>query len=435
MLKVTNIKNILILISFSTIANYSRDGWIYMTVKTNGENFINKKFPKMTFYYGSKGNIGTEIKKYEEILNKEKDIEDICIKIEDTEKITSLKRFFKKCNGLIKIDMSEFIAKNIENLNSMFDGCKNLEYVNVSNWETKKLEKADNLFKNCIKLEKIEGLNDWNVCHVVDMCSMFKNCESLEYLDLNNWRPVNVKWYKQMFAGCKKLKILKFNYLKNLKTNSTIFSALFPFSSLSSIILFLNVVIIGVLGVLGNILLSQTVAQIASFILFLLYLFINSILLDGGYDNFFDYGKLKMRSMFNGCSKLKFLSLTKSILETKGRYNLGKSSCFLKSCNDLIAVSINPDSIKRIGYFSNKNVYFCCKKGEKEILNEITKNKYDSRIIECDLKEVDKFFEENIDLDYENLKNKFEKIFLNIPDDEQLENPKNNENLEKEEEK
>ena len=55
MVKVTNIKNILILISFSTIANYSRDGWIYMTVKTNGEKFINKKFPKMRFYYGTKG--------------------------------------------------------------------------------------------------------------------------------------------------------------------------------------------------------------------------------------------------------------------------------------------------------------------------------------------------------------------------------------------
>ena len=428
-----NIISVTILVFLYTTNKYSKDGWIYMTVKTNGEKFINEEFPKMTFYYGSKGNIGTEIKKYEEILNKEKDIEDICIKIEDTEKITSLKRFFKKCNGLIKIDMSEFIAKNIENLNSMFDGCKNLEYVNVSNWETKKLKKADNLFKNCIKLEKIEGLNDWNVCHVVDMCSMFKNCESLEYLDLNNWRPVNVKWYKQMFAGCKKLKILKFNYLKNLKTNSTIFSALFPFSSLSSIILFLNVVIIGGLATLGITLLDPIVSQIASLILLLLYLFINSILLDGGYDNFFDYGKLKMRSMFNGCSKLKFLSLTKSILETKGRYNLGKSSCFLKSCNDLIAVTINPDSIKRIGYFSNKNVYFCCKKGEKEILNEITKNKYDSRIIECDLKEVDKFFEENIDLDYENLKNKFEKNFLNISDNEKLENSKIKENLEKKE--
>ena len=166
-----------------------------------------------------------------------------------------------------------------------------------------------------------------------------------------------------MFAGCKKLKILKFNYLKNLKTNSTIFSALFPFSSLSSIILFLNVVIIGGLATLGITLLDPIVSQIASLILLLLYLFINSILLDGGYDNFFDYGKLKMRSMFNGCSKLKFLSLTKSILETKGRYNLGKSSCFLKSCNDLIAVTINTDSIKRIGYFANKNVYFCCKKG------------------------------------------------------------------------
>ena len=402
-----------------------------MTVKTNGENFINKKFPKMTFYYGSKGNIGTEIKKYEEILNKEKDIEDICIKIEDTEKITSLKRFFKKCNGLIKIDMSEFITKNIENLNSMFDGCKNLEYVNVSNWETKKLEKADNLFKNCIKLEKIEGLNDWNVCHVVDMCSMFKNCESLEYLDLNNWRPVNVKWYKQMFAGCKKLKILKFNYLENLKTNSTIFSAFFPFASLSGIInvipfCFIMIFLLNIYFALGGSIITLPIVPLAS-------VSINGILVDVGYDNFLDYRKLKMRSMFNGCSKLKYISLNKSILETKGRYTLGKSACFLKSCNNLIAVSINPDSIKRIGYFANKNVYFCCKKGGKEILNEITKNKYDSRIIECDLKEVDKFFEENIDLDYENLKNKFEKKFVPISDNEKLENETNEKILEKEE--
>lgn len=423
MLKVTNIKNILILISFSTIANYSRDGWIYMTVKTNGEKFINKEFSKMTFFYGTKGNIGTEITEVEEILNKGKDIEDICIKIEDTEKITSLKRFFKKCNGLIKIDMSEFIARNIENLNQMFNKCENLEYVNVSNWKTKKLKKADELFKNCKRLKKIDGLNDWNVCHVVDMCSMFKNCESLEYLDLNNWRPVNVKWYKQMFAGCKKLKILKFNYLKNLKTNSTILNAFVPLSSLSSIILLTSSILIFYLGSINK----------KTAIVNLIYTLVLLLSLDWGYDNFFDYGKLKMRSMFNGCSKLKFLSLTKSILETNGRYNLGKSACFLKSCNDLIAVSINPDSIKRIGYFSNKNVYFCCKKGEKEILNEITKNKYDSRIIECDLKEVDKFFEENIDLDYENLKNKFEKKFVPISDNEKLENETNDKILEKEE--
>ena len=427
----TNIKNILILISFSTIANYSRDGWIYMTVKTNGENFINKIFPKMTFYKGIKGNIGKMLNTIEEINNVEKEFIDICIKVEEIEKITSLKCYFKKCSGLIKIDLSEFIAENIKNLNSMFDGCKNLEYVNVSNWETKKLEKADNLFKNCIKLEKIEGLNDWNVCHVVDVCSMFKNCESLEYLDLNNWRPVNVKWYKQMFAGCKKLKILKFNYLENLKTNSTIFSALFPFASLSGIInvipFFFIVTFLSIIHVaLGGSIITEIILPLVS-------VSINGILVDVGYDNFLDYRKLKMRSMFNGCSKLKYLSLNKSILETKGRYTLGKSACFLKSCNDLIAVTVNTNSIKRIGYFANKNVYFCCKKGEKEILNEITKNKYDFRIIECDLKEVDKFFEENIDLDYENLKNKFEKNFLNIPDNEKIENSKNKENLEKEE--
>lgn len=422
----TNIKNILILISFSSIANYSRDGWIYMTIKTNGEKFINEEFPKMTFYYGTKGNIGTEIKKYEEILNSEKNIEDICIKIEDTEKITSLKRFFKKCNGLIKIDMSEFIARNIENLNQMFNKCENLEYVNVANWKTKKLEKADELFKNCKRLKKIDGLNDWNVCHVVDMCSMFKNCESLEYLDLNNWRPVNVKWYKQMFAGCKKLKILKFNYLDNLYTKRSWLINTCPFWGVQNLISFLFMLYISKL-------LTPDVVY-ALELTGLLWLISSIVKSVSGINNFYEYNLLKMRSMFNGCSNLKYLSLNKSILKTKGRYLLGKSACFLKSCNDLIAVSINPDSIKRIGYFSNKNVYFCCKKGEKEILNEITKNKYDSRIIECDLKEVDKFFEENIDLDYENLKNKFEKKFVPISDNEKLENETNEKILEKEEE-
>ena len=427
MLKVTNIKNILILISFSTIVNYSKDGWIYMTVKTNGEKFINKKFSKMTFYYGTKGNIGTEIKKYKEILNSEKNIENICIKIEDTEKITSLKRFFKKCNGLIKIDMSEFIARNIENLNQMFNKCENLEYVNVSNWETKKLKKADELFKNCKRLKKIDGLNDWDVYHVVDMCSMFKNCESLEYLDLNNWRPVHVKWYKQMFAGCKNLKILKFNYLDNLYTKTSWVINAIPFYDVQNFISFLFILYISFL-LMGE---QTEPAFTLAVLLWVIRFIVRSV---SGINNFYGYNLLKMRSMFNGCSNLKYLSLNKSILKTKGRYLLGKSACFLKSCNDLIAVSINPDSIKRIGYFSNKNVYFCCKKGEKEILNEITKNKYDSRIIECDLKEVDKFFEKNIDLDYENLKNKFEKNFLNISDNEKLENSKNKENLEKEEE-
>jgi hypothetical protein len=63
----------------------------------------------------------------------------------------------------------------------------------------------------------------------------------------------------------------------------------------------------------------------------------------------------------------------------------------------------------------------------QEILNKIIKNKYASRIVECDLNEVDNFFEKNIDLDYENLKNKIEKIFLNISDNEKLENQKNKE--------
>ena len=48
-------------------------------LEIKGENFINKKISKKIFYYDKKGNMGIEIKNIKKILNRRKDIENICI--------------------------------------------------------------------------------------------------------------------------------------------------------------------------------------------------------------------------------------------------------------------------------------------------------------------------------------------------------------------
>ena len=190
---------------------------------------------------------------------------------------------------------------NVENIHTLFENYQNLQYVNISNLDTLKVTKADKAFKNFKKLKKIDWLNDWRVENIHDMCSMFKNCESLEYLDLSSWKTFSLDWSKQMFQNCKNLKIIKFYELDNT-------------------------------------------VQVAPGIHL--------------------YGIIPMRETFNKTYNLAYLSLKNAILNTSGLKALAKGDKFLnkKENSKLIAVSINHKCIDRIGYFTNENVYLCCKK-------------------------------------------------------------------------
>ena len=63
-------------------------------------------------------------------------------------------------------------------------------------------------FYRCKNLQRIKGLEYLNTSAVTDMTEMFRECESLNQLDLIHFNTENVTGMNSMFRGCKSLKSL-----------------------------------------------------------------------------------------------------------------------------------------------------------------------------------------------------------------------------------
>ena len=48
------------------------------------------------------------------------------------------------------------------------------------------------MFNECHKLREIKGINNFNTIKVTNMCTMFQECNELEYVDLSKFNIVNV---------------------------------------------------------------------------------------------------------------------------------------------------------------------------------------------------------------------------------------------------
>ena len=91
----------------------------------------------------------------------------------------------------------------------MFKECKSLEYLDLSNFDTSNVKGMWLMFSGCSKLKEIKGINNFNTSNVKNMSNMFENCESLEYLDLSNFDTSNVEDMDYMFGSCCKLKEIR----------------------------------------------------------------------------------------------------------------------------------------------------------------------------------------------------------------------------------
>ena len=62
------------------------------------------------------------------------------------------------------------------------------------------------MFNKCHKLKQIIGINKLITTNVINMESMFSECNELEYINLSNFNTINVKNMRGMFNKCHKLK-------------------------------------------------------------------------------------------------------------------------------------------------------------------------------------------------------------------------------------
>ena len=74
----------------------------------------------------------------------------------------------------------------------MFQRCYELEYLDLSNFNTNNVTDMRGMFNQCHKLKQIFGINKLNTIKVDNMAGMFQECKELEYLDLSNFKTINV---------------------------------------------------------------------------------------------------------------------------------------------------------------------------------------------------------------------------------------------------
>jgi len=126
----------------------------------------------------------------------------------DTSNVNDMDSMFNKCYELQKIKgINKFNTNKVMKLGAMFQQCYKLEYLDL-NFNTSNVIDMECLFNKCINLKEIKGLNNFNTIHVISMKAMFQDCYELEYLNLN-FDTSNVTDLEWMFAGCKKLRIIR----------------------------------------------------------------------------------------------------------------------------------------------------------------------------------------------------------------------------------
>ena len=121
-------------------------------------------------------------------------------------KMTSLKTI----EGLSNLDTSK-----VTDMDSMFRDCSSLETLDVSGFNTSNVERMDGMFYECQKLQNID-VSKFDTGKVKSMDFMFSGCKSITYLDVSNFDTSKVTDMRAMFQGiqCEELDLKNFDTSK-----------------------------------------------------------------------------------------------------------------------------------------------------------------------------------------------------------------------------
>ena len=108
--------------------------------------------------------------------------------------------------GLTRIEHLDYLnTSEVEYMNSMFRECTSLETLDLSSFNTKKVKNMYAMFDGSTNLRSIKLPQGFIGSSVTNLFSMFKDCTSLTELDLSGSNSENVKDMSEMFYGCKAL--------------------------------------------------------------------------------------------------------------------------------------------------------------------------------------------------------------------------------------
>ncbi len=96
---------------------------------------------------------------------------------------------------------SNFNTVRVTNLEGMFRNCLSIETLNLSSFNTSNVTNMHEMFYNCDKIQSLD-LSNFDTSNVTNMVSMFLDCDSLLSLDVKNFNTSNVTTMEAMFGNC-----------------------------------------------------------------------------------------------------------------------------------------------------------------------------------------------------------------------------------------
>ena len=192
----------------------------YKPIKTNtknkkeklrvfGKQFIKNNINKCKIIYN---NFEYDLCEYiDDIIYKYNSNEIITIKLKGYNNITDMSYMFQWCESLSSLpDISNWNTSNINDMSSMFSECKSLSSLpDVSKWNTSNVNNMNYMFNGCESLSSLPDISKWDTSNVNNMNYMFNGCKSLSSLpDLSKWNTSNVNNMSGMFYECESLSLL-----------------------------------------------------------------------------------------------------------------------------------------------------------------------------------------------------------------------------------
>ena len=126
----------------------------------------------------------------------------------DTSSVTDMSYMFYRAHGLQWLTFgSDWSTANVVNMESMFQNCESLGTLNLNNWNVSKVTNMSDMFDGC-ELLSTHYTSGWNTASVTNMSGMFCGCEALPSLNAQSWNTANVTDMSSMFYGCKSLQTI-----------------------------------------------------------------------------------------------------------------------------------------------------------------------------------------------------------------------------------
>ena len=126
----------------------------------------------------------------------------------DTSSVTDMSYMFYGAHGLQWLTFGgDWSTANVVNMESMFENCESLGTLDLNNWNVSKVTNMSDMFYGCELLSTLYT-SGWNTANVTNMSSMFCGCEALPSLNAQSWNTANVTNMSSMFYGCKSLQTI-----------------------------------------------------------------------------------------------------------------------------------------------------------------------------------------------------------------------------------